>query len=73
MSLSTLLYRLLKKMATENDNRFIIFNTEDERVSVDVRFEDETVWLTQDQMSILFDKAKSTNTSVKALRWMMNG
>jgi hypothetical protein len=27
-------------MATENDNRFIIFKTEDERISVDVRFED---------------------------------
>lgn len=38
----------------------IIFKTEDEKISVDVRFEDETVWLTQDQMAILFDKAKST-------------
>jgi hypothetical protein len=32
-------------MTTENNNRFIIFKTEDERISVDVRFEDETVWL----------------------------
>lgn len=29
-------------------------------LSVDVRFEDETVWLTQDQMASLFDQAKST-------------
>jgi len=43
-----------------NPSSFIIFKTEDEKVSVDVRFEDETVWLTQDQMALLFGKAKST-------------
>lgn len=41
-------------------SEFIIFKTEDEQVAVDVRFEDETVWLTQDQMCLLFGKAKST-------------
>jgi hypothetical protein len=45
---------------TKNNSEFIIFKTEDEKISVDVRFEDETVWLTQDQMSMLFAKAKST-------------
>ncbi|MFZ4476068.1 MAG: virulence RhuM family protein [Saprospiraceae bacterium] len=49
-----------KDKNTENSSAFIIFKTEDESVSVDVRFEDETVWLTQDQMAMLFDKAKST-------------
>jgi hypothetical protein len=45
----------------ENTNsEFIIFKTEDEKISVDVRMNDDTVWLTQDQMAILFDKAKST-------------
>jgi hypothetical protein len=44
----------------ENQSDFILFKTEDEKISVDVRFEDETVWLTQDQISILFEKAKST-------------
>jgi len=39
---------------------FIIFKTEDGNVSIDVHFEDETVWLTQEQMCLLFDKAKST-------------
>jgi hypothetical protein len=41
-------------------NTFILFKTEDEKISVDVRFEDETVWLTQEQMALLFGKAKST-------------
>ena len=44
----------------ENHSDFILFKTEDEIISVDVRFEDETVWLTQDQMALLFGKAKST-------------
>lgn len=46
--------------SSNNQSSFIIFKTEDEQVAVDVRFEDETVWLTQEQMAILFDKAKST-------------
>lgn len=45
-----------KKKSPENDSTFIIFKTEDESVSVDVRIEDETVWLTQKQMAVLFDK-----------------
>ncbi|MDX2246642.1 MAG: hypothetical protein SF052_07705 [Bacteroidia bacterium] len=45
---------------TGNSSKFILFKTEDEQVSVDVRLEEETVWLTQDQMSLLFEKAKST-------------
>ncbi|MCL1850991.1 MAG: hypothetical protein FWF70_06295 [Bacteroidetes bacterium] len=34
---------------------FLIFKTEDEKISVDVRLEDETVWLTIDAMAKLFD------------------
>lgn len=45
----------------ENTNsQFIIFKTADEKISVDVRMNDETVWLTQDQMAMLFDKGRST-------------
>jgi hypothetical protein len=46
----------------ENHSDFILFKTEDEKISVDVRFEDETVWLTQDQMALLFGKARTTIT-----------
>jgi len=38
---------------------FILFKTEDEKISVDVRFEDETVWLTQDQMATLFERNRT--------------
>ncbi len=47
-------------MENSNQSSFILFKTEDEQISVDVRFEDETVWLSQEQMANLFGKAKST-------------
>lgn len=45
-----------------NQSAFILFKTEDEKISVDVRFEDETVWLSQEQMASLFGKGRSTIT-----------
>jgi hypothetical protein len=44
----------------KTDNQIIIFKTDDEKISVDVRFEEETVWLTLDQMAELFERDKST-------------
>jgi len=37
-----------------------VFKTDAESINVEVLFEDETVWLTQDQMAALFEKSKST-------------
>lgn len=37
-----------------SEQHFIIFKTEDNKVEVDVRFQNDTVWLTLDQMSALF-------------------
>jgi hypothetical protein len=52
-----------KRIKMENyQSEFIIFKTQDEKISVDVRFEDETVWLTQEQISTLFGKGRSTVT-----------
>ena len=42
------------------NQHFLIFKTDDNTVEVDVRFSDETVWLTLDQMAALFDRDKST-------------
>lgn len=42
-----------------NRSVFILFKTEDEKISVDVRFEDETVWLSQEQMATLFERDRS--------------
>ena len=42
------------------ENQMIIFKTEDNKISVDVRFDEETAWLTLDQMAELFERDKST-------------
>ena len=42
------------------ENNIVIFRTDDDQVAVDVRFYDESVWLTLDQMATLFDRDKST-------------
>lgn len=38
----------------------LIYQNQEGNIKIDVRLEEETVWLTQDQMSLLFGKAKST-------------
>lgn len=47
-------------MENENKGEIIIYQSEDGRVELDVRLENETVWLTIDQMALLFGKARST-------------
>ena len=42
------------------EKEIAIFKTDKETINVEVVFEDETVWLTQEQMSKMFEKAKST-------------
>ena len=42
------------------EKEIAIFKTEKETINVEVLFEDETVWLTQEQMAQLFEKSKST-------------
>jgi hypothetical protein len=43
-----------------SDSQIIIYEAADGKIKIDVRVEDETVWLTQDHMAELFGKAKST-------------
>lgn len=44
----------------KNDSEIILFKTTDEKISVNVVLENETVWLSIEQMSVLFEKSKST-------------
>ena len=41
-------------------NNFILYKTSDNKVSINVQIQDETVWLTQEQMAELFSKSKPT-------------
>ena len=45
---------------SENNTELIIYQTEDGRTKIDVHMENETVWLSLDQMSELFQRDKST-------------
>ena len=53
-----------KYNSTENQpqvalqNNIIIYTTEDGQVKIEVRLEDENVWLTQNAMAELFDTTK---------------
>ena len=47
-------------MENENKGEIIIYQSDDGIVQLDVRLENETVWLTIDQMALLFGKSRST-------------
>ena len=40
----------------ETKSEIIIYETEDGSTAINVQLQEETVWLTQKQMSLLFDK-----------------
>ena len=43
-----------------NSSTLLIYQTEDGQTKIETRLEDETIWLTQEQMSELFQKSRST-------------
>ena len=43
-----------------NQSEIIIYQTEDGQTKIDVRMENETVWLSLDKMAQLFQRDKST-------------
>ncbi len=45
-----------------NNSQLLIYQNPDGTIKIDVRLEDETVWLTQAQMAALFGKARPTIT-----------
>ena len=45
---------------SENNTELIIYQTEDGQTKIDVHMENETVWLSLDQMADLFQRDKST-------------
>lgn len=42
-----------------NTGEIVIYQNQEGNIKIDVQLEEETVWLTQDQMALLFGKAKS--------------
>lgn len=46
-------------MTDANPSQFVIYQSEDGQIKLDVRFVDETVWLTQQQLAELFQTART--------------
>ena len=47
-------------MKNQELNQIVIYETEDGQTQIDVRFENETVWLTANQMAQLFNRDEKT-------------
>ena len=43
-----------EELSSPAEGQFLVYQTEDGKLKIDVRFEGETVWLTQGQMAELF-------------------
>ena len=52
----------MKQELSPIQNEIVIYQSEDGNVKVDVLFQDETVWLSQEQMALLFGKGRTTIT-----------
>ena len=50
----------IRLIRMENRSEIIMYQTDDGLTKIETRLEDETVWLTLEQMSELFEKSKST-------------
>jgi len=48
----------MKEISDNNQGEIILYQTSDNQTALEVRFEDDTVWLTQTQMVDLFNSTK---------------
>ena len=51
-----------KETGLQQFSNFVIFQTTDGKVNIDVFFKNDTVWLTQKALSVLFEKDRSVIT-----------
>ena len=56
------LCRMVLSDSKMDENKIVIYQTEDGQTQIDVRLENETVWLTQAQMAELFEKTPQNIT-----------
>lgn len=46
----------------KNNGEIIIYQSEDGKIRLDARLENNTVWLSQEQIALLFSKGRTTIT-----------
>lgn len=51
-----------KEIESQGNNNIIIYTTDDGQVKIEVKLEDENVWLTQNGMATLFDTTRNNIT-----------
>ena len=51
---------LMEETVNNNKGEILIYKNQEGNIKIDVRLEEDSVWLTQDQLALLFGKAKST-------------
>jgi hypothetical protein len=52
----------MENQKEQNNGEIIIYQSEDGKIRLDVRLENNTVWLTQEQIALLFCKGRTTIT-----------
>lgn len=50
----------MQEIDTKNQSNIVIYEANDGQLAIDVKLEDETVWLSQSQMAGIFNKSKKT-------------
>ncbi len=55
-------HEIKKSTELQQFDNFVIFQTENSKINIDVFFQDETLWLTQKSIAELFEKGRSTIT-----------
>jgi len=60
------------KSPLPSESQFLVYQTEDGKLKIDVRFEGETVWLSQQQMAELFQTTKQ-NVSLHIRNTFLEG
>ena len=48
-----------KQLTVPSKGEIILYQTADGRTSIDVKLDNETVWLTKEQMALLFERDRS--------------
>ncbi|WP_454938027.1 virulence RhuM family protein [Capnocytophaga gingivalis] len=51
---------MVNRQINPMDSQFLIYQNQEGDIKIDVRFQDETIWLSLDQMATLFSRDKST-------------
>ena len=59
-TISNTTWRVERNMGDKNENELVLFETEDNAVKLEVPFDSETVWLSANQMAVLFDRDEKT-------------